>query len=65
MPKKGSQELRPFPTRWSDEDWTALQKLALGSGEAAGRVISVMDVLRQLVRDAAQKGRPVRVQDKA
>ena len=59
-----AKTLNPFMTRWSNGDLTLLHKLTLDSGAAAGHPIAVMDVLRQLVRDAAQRGRPVRVEGK-
>jgi len=66
MVKKAKPEtdLHPFMTRWSNEDRQLLDRLTLDSGAVVGRPVSRMDVLRQLVRDAASKGRPVRVQEK-
>ena len=52
---------KKFMTRWSNEDLALLHKLTLESGAAVGHPVTIMDLLRQLVRDAAQRGRPVRL----
>jgi hypothetical protein len=43
------------------DDHARLNKLAAESGAAAGRPVSLSDVVRQLVRDAAAKATPVRI----
>ena len=43
------------------KDKAALSKLAADSGAAAGHPVTVSDVVRQLVRDAAKKGTPLRI----
>jgi|HubBroStandDraft_4_1064222.scaffolds.fasta_scaffold2588775_1 hypothetical protein len=45
----------------ADEDRTALERLAASSGMLAGKPVSMSAVVRQLVRDAAAKGAPVKV----
>jgi len=41
-------------------DKATLSKLAADSGAAAGHPVTISDVVRQLVRDAAKKG-PLRI----
>jgi hypothetical protein len=53
-----------FMTRWSPEDLTLLHKLTADSSAASGHPITVMAILRQLVRDAAQRGRPIKPEEK-
>jgi hypothetical protein len=45
----------------SDEDRARVERLAADSGAAIGRPVSMSDVVRQLVRDAAAKATPVRI----
>ena len=43
------------------EDRARIERLAAESGAAIGRPVSMTDVVRQLVRDASDRGRPVRI----
>ena len=52
---------RPLYVMLTAEDKAALSKLAADSGAAAEHPVTVSDVIRQLVRDAAKKGTPVRI----
>jgi hypothetical protein len=45
-----------------DADRKLVERLAADSGALVGRPVSMSDVIRQLVRDAAARGRPIRVQ---
>lgn len=43
------------------EDRASVQQLAAASGMALGRPVSVSEVVRQIVRDAAKKKTPIRI----
>ena len=47
--------------RFGEEDHVMLNKLAANAGALKGKPVTVSDVVRQLVRDAAARGKPVRV----
>jgi hypothetical protein len=53
--------MKPLYVELTDEDRASLDKLAAVSGVAAGRPLRIADIVRQLVRDAAGKGAPVRI----
>lgn len=45
----------------SPEDRARLNRLAADSGAAEGRPVSVSDVIRQLVREASSRRKPLRL----
>ena len=52
---------KPLYVKLEAHDRAQLDKLAADSGAAIGRPVTVSDVVRQLVRDATKRGKPVRV----
>lgn len=54
--------MRPLYVELSDEDRERLERLAANSGALAGRPVHLVDVIRQLLRDASRRKTPVRVQ---
>lgn len=44
-----------------DRDRVSIERLAADSSAAAGKLVSMSDVVRQLIREAAERSRPVRV----
>ena len=44
-----------------DDDRKLVERLAAESGAALGRLVSMSDVVRQLVREAGERTKPVRV----
>ena len=44
-----------------DEDRVLLDKLAADAGAARGKPVPVSDIIRQLVREAAKRGKPMRI----
>lgn len=46
------------------EEHAQVARLAAESGALAGHPVSMADVVRQLVRDAARRGTPVRVRER-
>jgi hypothetical protein len=53
--------IQPLYVKLSAQDKARLCKLAADSGAAAGRCVTVSDVVRQLVRDAAKRTAPIRI----
>jgi hypothetical protein len=53
--------MKPIYIELSDKDRTLLDALAADSSAEARRPVRLAEVVRQLVRDAAARGKPVRV----
>lgn len=53
---------RPLFVKLDEADRRRLDQLAGDSAAAAGRPVSISEVIRQLVRDASRSGKPVRLQ---
>lgn len=53
--------MTPICVKLGVEDRRRLERLAAESGSAVGRPVTLSDVIRQLVRDAASRTTPVRV----
>jgi hypothetical protein len=53
--------VKPFYVELSDTDRALLDRLAADSSAVARRPVRLAEIVRQLVRDAARKGTPVRI----
>lgn len=53
--------MSPLYVQLEDDDRALLDKLAADAGALRGRPVPIADVVRQLVRDAAAKQKPLRV----
>ena len=56
--------VKPLYVKLAVPDRDQLDRLTAESSAAAGRPITVADIIRQLVRDAAKKGKPIRIPDR-
>lgn len=53
--------MKPLYVELDDEDRATLDRLAAEAGVAAKRPVRIVEIVRQLVRDAAGRRRPVRI----
>ena len=53
--------MRPLYVMLEEADRALLDKLAADAGVSRGRSVTVADVVRQLVRDAAMREKPLRI----
>ena len=53
--------MSPLYLKLHDDERAALDKLAADAGAALGKPVPVVALIRQLVKDATKRGRPVRI----